>query len=89
MGQYGSKMPKEVIKNIFPRKLKRHHVSEDIYFQLRHGIVSGKLKKGDKLIRDAIAADFDVSERIVTDVFAQLKKEGLVIVIGNSGSFVA
>jgi DNA-binding GntR family transcriptional regulator len=89
MGRYDSKMSKDMIKEIFPKKLKRVKATEEMYFQLKNRIVSGKLKKGEKLIREAIAANFNVSERIATEVFAQLKKEGLVVVIGNSGSFVA
>jgi DNA-binding GntR family transcriptional regulator len=52
-------------------------------------ILSNKLKKGKRLLREEIAQDFDVSEAVVSLAFSKLKKEGLVIIKWGKGSFVA
>jgi DNA-binding GntR family transcriptional regulator len=52
-------------------------------------ILSGKMKKGRRLIREEIAQNFNVSEVVVFMAFSQLKKDGLVIIKWGKGSFVA
>jgi DNA-binding GntR family transcriptional regulator len=52
-------------------------------------ILSGKLKKGKRLCREKIAQDFDVSYMAVCEAFSRLKEDGLVIIKGSVGSFVA
>ena len=84
-----NKIPNEVLKEIFPQKIKRSVGSERVYNQLKQMIISGKLKKGQRLIRERIAQDFDISETIVAKAFSRLKKDGLVIIKGSVGSFVA
>jgi DNA-binding GntR family transcriptional regulator len=84
-----SRIPDEVLKEIFPKKIKRSLGSERIYSELKQMILSGKLKKGKRLFREKIAQDFDVSETIVATAFSRLKKDGLVIIRGGVGSFVA
>ena len=76
-------------KKSFPKKLKRSLGSERIYSQLKQMILSGKLKKGKRLFREKIAQDFDVSYTVVAEAFSRLKKDGLVIIKGSVGSFVA
>jgi len=82
------KIPNEVLKEIFPRKLKRSLASEWVYSQLKQMIFSGKLKKGHKLMQDGIAQDFNVSQVAVGLAFSQLKKDGLIISKVGTGSFV-
>jgi DNA-binding GntR family transcriptional regulator len=82
------KIPDEVLKEIFPRKLKRSLASEWVYSQLKQMIFSGKLKKGHKLMQDGIAQDFNVSKVAVGLAFSQLKKDGLIISKVGTGSFV-
>ena len=84
-----NKIPDEVLKKIFPRKLNRCRASETVYTQLKKMILSGKLKKGQRLLREEIAQNFNLSEMVVSIAFSQLKKDGLIIVKGGVGSFVA
>ena len=83
------RIPDEVLKEIFPRKLNRCRASEWVYTQLKQMILAGKLKKGKSLVREEIAKNFDVSEGIVSRAFSQLRKERLIISKGRRGSFVA
>ena len=82
------RIPEEVLKEIFSEKLKRFHASKTVYDQLKHMIVSGKLKKGKRVVREQIAHDFNVNKAMIDRAFAKLKKDGLVIVKGSGGSFV-
>jgi len=84
-----TRIPDEVLKEIFPQKVKRSLGSDRIYNQLKQMILSGKLRKGERLFRERIAQDFNISETIVARAFSRLKKDGLVIVKGSVGSFVA
>ena len=83
------RIPDKVLKEIFPKKLSRSQPSDEVYAQLRKMILSGKLKKGQKLTYDGIAQDFNVSRWIVHKVISQLKKDGLIISKWREGSFVA
>ena len=51
-------------------------------------ILSGKLKKGQKVLQEKIAQDFRVSRVTVGIAFSQLKKDGLIISKRGKGSFV-
>jgi DNA-binding GntR family transcriptional regulator len=84
-----NRIPNEVLKEIFPQKIKRSLGSERVYVQLRKMILSGKLKRGRRLYREKIAQDFDVSCTAVSEAFSRLKRDGLVIVKHTAGSFVA
>jgi GntR family transcriptional regulator len=81
-------IPAEVLKEIFPKKLKRSLATEQIYTHLKQMILSGKLKKGQKLLQEKIAQDFRVSRVTVAIAFSQLKKDGLIISKRGTGSFV-
>ena len=89
MKRFGDGIPNKVLKEIFPKKLRGGEASEELYTHLKKMILSGKLKKGDKLTYDGIAQDFDVSKGIVLNAIARLKKNRLVIVKRGVGSFVA
>ena len=82
------KIPNEALKEIFPSKLKRSLASERVYSCLKTMILSGRLKKGRRLIREKIAQNFNVSETAVSRAFSQLKKDGLVSIKWGIGSFV-
>ncbi len=53
-----SKIPDEVLREIFPEKLRRRETPEELYTLLKKMILSGKLKKGQKLTHKGIANDF-------------------------------
>ena len=84
-----SKIPDEVLEAIFPKKLNRCLASERVYTQLKQMILSGKLKKRKRLLREEIAQNFNVSEMVVSTAFFKLKKDGLIIIKWGVGSFVA
>jgi len=84
-----SRIPDEVLKEIFPKKLKRYGASEKVYSQLKKMILTGKLKKGESLFYERIVQEFRVSRDVVHGVISQLKKDGLVISKRGVGSFVA
>jgi DNA-binding GntR family transcriptional regulator len=78
-----------VLREIFPKKLKRSPGSERVYSELKQMILSGKIRKGKRLFREKIGQDLNVSQTIVANAFSRLKKDGLVIIKGGIGSFVA
>jgi DNA-binding GntR family transcriptional regulator len=82
------RIPDKLLKEIFPRKLSRSLVSEKVYSDLKQMILSGKLKKGKRLVREEIAQALGVNETTVAKAFSQLKKDRLIIVKRRKGSFV-
>jgi DNA-binding GntR family transcriptional regulator len=82
------RIPDKILKEIFPKKLKRGGASEKVYSHLKQMILSGKVKKGKRLVREKIAQTSGVNEVIVAKAFSQLKKDRLIIV-EHRGSFVA
>jgi DNA-binding GntR family transcriptional regulator len=84
----GDGIPDKILREIFPKKLKRSLASERVYAQLKEMILSGKLKKGQKLSQEKIAQDFNVSKMAVAIAFSQLKKDGLIIPKRGTGSFI-
>ena len=83
-----SKIPDEVIKEIFPKKLSRYQSSDRVYTQLKKMILSGKLKKGERLSYEKIVHEFNVSREVAHRVISQLKKDGLLISKRGVGSFI-
>jgi len=83
------RIPAEVLKEIFPEKLKWGGLREEVYTHLKKMILSGKLKKGQKLTYEAIALDFDVSRGIVHNAISRLKNDRLIISRWRKGLFVA
>jgi len=81
-------IPDEVLKEIFPKKLKRRPASEQVYSHLKKKILSGKLKKGRRLLRWKFVQILNVNETAVSKAFLQLKKDGLIICKGNKRWFV-
>jgi GntR family transcriptional repressor for pyruvate dehydrogenase complex len=82
-----NRIPDDVLKEIFPKKLSRSQSSDEVYAQLRKMILSGKLKKRGKLPYERIVHDFNVSRDIAHSVISQLKKDGSVISKRGVGSF--
>ena len=83
-----NRIPNEVLKEIFPQKFKRSPASDQVYSSLKRMILSGELKKGQRLLRWELAQIFDVSEPMISEAFSKLKKDGLIINKGNTGTFV-
>jgi len=62
---------------------------ESIADSLRADILRGKLKSGQALKQDEIAAQFGISKIPVREALVQLKAEGLVNFYPNRGAFVS
>ena len=84
-----NKIPEELIRDIFQRKLKRRDLNGEIYNKLKKMILSGKFKKGERLIQEELAHGFDVSRTVVLHAFAQLEKDKLIIRKYREGAFVS
>ena len=52
-------------------------------------ILSGKLKKGERLIQEKLALRFNVSRQTIIFALQQLKKDRLIIVKHKKGAFVS
>jgi DNA-binding GntR family transcriptional regulator len=82
------RIPDKVLREIFPKKLSTHRASERVYSELKQMILSGKLKKGKRLVWEEFAQIFNISETAVSTAFSKLKRDGLIIVKHGMGSFV-
>lgn len=84
----GNKIPDKILKEIFPKKLKRSLVSDQVYHYVKRMIQSGRLKKGQRLLRWEIAKIFGISETAASEAILRLKKEGFIISKRNKKLYV-
>ncbi|OGQ13255.1 MAG: hypothetical protein A2026_14340 [Deltaproteobacteria bacterium RBG_19FT_COMBO_46_12] len=84
-----NKIPDEVINEIFPRRVKRSRLSEEVYDQLKKMILSGKFKKGQRLVEEKLALRLNVSRNPIQIALLRLRKEKLVIWKYKKGTFIA
>lgn len=63
-------------------------LSTDLSMRLKEDILSGRLRKGQKLTEQSICDNYKVSRTPVREALVQLEMEGLVESIPNRGSFV-
>ncbi len=84
-----NKIPDDVLKDIFQRKLKKRNINGDVYQKLEKMILSGKLKDGQRLVQEEVALHFNVSRQTVRNAFLQLKKDKLIINRYKKGAFVS
>lgn len=63
-------------------------LSTDLFNRIKDDILSGKLKKDQKLIEQSICDEYKVSRTPVREALLQLEMEGLVETIPNRGAFV-
>ena len=82
-------VPEEILKEIFRRKLKRRDLSSQVYNKLKKMILSGTLKKGERLVQEKLALRFNVSRQTVIFALRQLKKDKLIVVKYRRGAFVS
>jgi DNA-binding GntR family transcriptional regulator len=82
-------VPEEVLKEIFRRKLKRRDLSSQVYDKLKKMILSGTLKRGERLVQEKLALRFNVSRQTVIFALRQLKKDKLIVVKYKRGAFVS
>jgi len=84
-----NKIPEEVIRDIFQRRLKRRDLNGEVYHKMKKMILSGKFKKGERLIQEELSHSFDVSRTVVLHAFAQLQKDKLIVRKYKKGTFVS
>jgi DNA-binding GntR family transcriptional regulator len=82
-------VPEEVLKEIFQRKLKRRDLNGEVYNKMKRMILSGKLKKGERLVQEKLALRFDVSRQTIIFALQQLKKDKLIVIKHKKGAFVS
>ena len=84
-----NKIPDDVLKTIFQRKLKRKSLNEDVYQKFKKIILSGQLKDGQRLIQEEVALHFNVSRQTIRNAYIQLEKDKLIISKFRKGVFVS
>jgi len=84
-----NKIPDQVISEIFPRRVRRSKLSEEVYDQLKKMILSGKFRKGQRLVEEKLAHRLNVSRNPVQIALLRLRKEKLVIWKYKKGTFVS
>jgi len=82
-------VPKEVLKEIFQRKLRRRDLNGEVYKKMKKMILSGKFKKGERLIQEKLALHFNVSRQTIIFALQQLRKDKLIVVKYKKGAFVS
>ena len=83
-----NKIPDQVINEIFPRRVKRSKLSEEVYGQLKKMILTGKFRKGQRLVEEKLANRLNVSRNPIQIALLRLRKEKLVIWKYKKGTFV-
>lgn len=63
-------------------------LSTDLFNRIKEDILSGELKKDQKLIEQSICDEYKVSRTPVREALLQLEMEGLVEMIPNRGAYV-
>ena len=82
------KIPDEVLKAIFQKKLKRRNINGEVYQKLKTMILSGKLEKGHRLVQEQLAHNFNVSRQTIRTALVELKKDRLIVWKYRGGSYV-
>jgi len=88
MSKSNDRIPNKVLKEIFPKHLRKVSLSDELYAQLKTLILSGKLKKGQKLALNKLALDLNTTIPLIRPAFQRLERERLIISMGRKGSFV-
>ncbi len=84
-----NKIPDGVISEIFPKKVSKSKLSDEVYDQLKKMILSGKFKKGQRLVEEQLAHRLNVSRNPVQIALLRMRKEKLVVWKYKKGTFVA
>jgi DNA-binding GntR family transcriptional regulator len=88
-GKMKNKIPDDVLKEIFQKKLKRTYINGEVYNKIKKMILSGKLKKGERLIQEDLSLQYDVSRQTIRTALSELKKEGLILWKYKKGTYIA
>lgn len=74
---------------IDPRPRRRANLADEVAAHIRAGILAGRLRPGERIDQDAIAAELGVSRLPVREALISLDREGLVQTLPRKGSYVA
>jgi len=83
-----NKIPDQVLSEIFPKRVRKAKLSEEVYEQLKKMILSGKFKKGQRLVEEKLAHRLNVSRNPVQIALLRLRKEKMLIWKYKKGTFV-
>jgi len=84
-----NRISESVMSEIFPRKVKRSILREEVYDQLKKMILAGKFKKGQRLVEEELAHRLNVSRTPIHTSLLRLRKEKLVNWKYRKGTFIA
>lgn len=76
------------VRNLSGVKTANVSLSADLSIRLKEDILSGKLKKDQKLTEQVICEEYKVSRTPVREALVALESEGLIETIPNRGAFV-
>ena len=68
-----NKIPGSVINEIFPKRVKRVKLSDEVYDQLKKMILSGKLRKGQRLVEEKLSHRLNVSRNPIQIALLRLR----------------
>jgi DNA-binding GntR family transcriptional regulator len=71
-----------------PGLRRRRNLAEDVADHLRDSILTGRLRPGERIDQDALAAELGVSRLPVREALIGLDQEGLVETLPRRGSYV-
>lgn len=83
-----NKIPDQVLNDIFPKRVKREKLSEEVYDQLKKMILTGKFKKGQRLVEEKLAHRLNVSRNPIQIALLRLRREKLLVWKYKKGTFV-
>lgn len=83
-----NKIPDQVLSDIFPKRVKRAKLSDEVYDQLKKMILTGKFKKGQRLVEEKLANRLNVSRNPIQIALLRLRKEKLCFWKYKKGTFV-
>jgi DNA-binding GntR family transcriptional regulator len=69
-------------------KLDRNTLAKQVVREIRRQIFSGALKSGERVVETEIAAAMGISRGPIREAFAELVKEGLLILYPQQGTYV-
>lgn len=72
-----------------PRPRRRANLADEVAAFIRDAILSGRLRPGERIDQDAIAAELGVSRLPVREALISLDREGLIQTFPRKGSYVA
>jgi DNA-binding GntR family transcriptional regulator len=77
-----------VIPDLQPQLARRRNLAEDVADHIRDAVLTGRLRPGQRIDQDALAAELGVSRLPVREALIALAQEGLIDTLPRRGSYV-